>query len=80
MAISDELRRKGVAAATIREALGGWREQEMLRLIAALAKSPSTLEALVTVQADAKSFYRLTKELELSMAHGIDDEDTKGES
>ncbi len=68
--ISEELRRKGVAASTIRDALGGWRENEMLRIIASMAKAPSTLEALVAIQADAKSFYRLTKELELAMNQG----------
>lgn len=68
--ISEELRRKGVAASTIREALGEWREQEILRLIASMAKAPSTLEGLLQVQAEAKAFYKLTKELENAMNRG----------
>lgn len=68
--ISDELRRKGVAASTIREALGGWREQEMLRIIAKLAKGAATMEALLEVQSEAKAFHRLTHELESAMNQG----------
>lgn len=68
--ISDELRRKGVAASTIREALGDWRTQEMLRIIAKLAKGPATLEGLLEVQSEAKAFHRLTHELETAMNNG----------
>lgn len=68
--ISEELRRKGVAASTIREALGDWRQLEMLRIIAKLAKSPATLEALLEVKSEAQSFHRLTHELEQAMTNG----------
>ena len=68
--ISEELRRKGVAASTIREALGGWHEREGERIIIALAKSPATLEALLGIQAEAKAFYKLKKELESAMHNG----------
>jgi SOS response regulatory protein OraA/RecX len=68
--LSSELRRKGVAASTIREALGSWREQEMLRIIAKLAKGSATLESLLEVQSEAKAFHKLTKELEIAMSNG----------
>lgn len=70
--ISEELRQKGVAASTIREALGDWHTREGERIIAAIAKSPATLEALLAVQAEAKAYYRLNKELESAMNRGID--------
>lgn len=66
-ALSDALIRKGVAASTIREALGDWIEVESLRIIAALAAAPATLEALVGVQADAKAYHKLRTQLELTM-------------
>ena len=68
--ISEELRRRGVAASTIREALGDWHGREGERIIIALAKSPATLEALLGIQAEAKAYYRLNKELELAMNQG----------
>ena len=68
--ISEELRRKGVAAATIREALGEWREKEMLRIIAKLSMSVPTMENLLEVQSEAKAFHRLTHELENAMSNG----------
>ena len=68
--ISEELRRKGVAASTIREALGDWRSQEMLRIIAKLAKGASTMESLLEIQSEAKAFQRLTHELENAMQNG----------
>lgn len=68
--IGDELRRKGVAASTIHEALGDWRTREMLRLIAELAKGESTLENLLKIQSEAKAFTRLTFELENAMENG----------
>ncbi len=68
--IGDELRRKGVAASTIREALGDWHGREGERIIIALAKSSPTLEALLAIQAEAKAFYRLNKELESAMNNG----------
>ena len=68
--ISDELRRKGVAASTIREALGDWHSREGERIIIALAKSDSTLETLLGIQAEAKAYYRLKKELESAMNNG----------
>lgn len=68
--ISDELRRKGVAASTIRDALGDYRQLEMLRIIAKLAKAPATLEALLEIKSEARSFYILTHELEQAMTNG----------
>ncbi len=67
MELGDELKRRGVAAGTIKEALGPWREQEMLRIISGLAKGPATLESLLEWKAAATAFYRLTKELEQAM-------------
>ena len=71
--ISEELRRKGVAASTIREALGDWHGREGERIIIALAKAPATLEALLGIQAEAKAFYRLDKELTSAMNSGRED-------
>lgn len=68
--ITDELRRKGVAASTIREALGDWHTREAERIIIALAKAPATLETLLTIQAEAKAYYRLDKELLTAMNNG----------
>ena len=68
--ISEEFRRKGIAASTIREALGDWRGQEMLRIIAKLAKGPATLESLLEVKSEAQAFTRLMNELENSMTNG----------
>lgn len=68
--IGEELRRKGVAASTIREALGGWREQEILRIIAKLAKSEATLASLLEVKSEAQAFVRLAHELENAMRNG----------
>ena len=68
--ISEELRRRGVAASTIREALGDWHTREAERIIVALAKTPATLEALLTIQAEAKAYYRLEKELQSAMNNG----------
>ena len=71
--IGEELRRKGVAASTIREALGDWHGREGERIIIALAKAPATLEALLGIQAEAKAFYRLDKELTSAMNSGRED-------
>lgn len=71
--ITDELRRKGVAASTIREALGDWHTREAERIIIALAKASATLEALLTIQAEAKAYYRLDKELTSAMNQGTED-------
>jgi len=68
--ISEELRRRGVAASTIREALGDWHTREAERIIVALAKAPATVEALLTIQAEAKAYYRLDKELSSAMNSG----------
>jgi len=68
--LAPELVRAGVAAETIRKALGPYREKEMLRIIAALAKAPATMEALLEIKADATSFYKLTKELETVINRG----------
>lgn len=68
--LGEELRRKGVAASTIRDALGEWRGREMLRVIAKLATGASTMESLLEVQSEAKAFVKLTKELETAMGNG----------
>jgi hypothetical protein len=65
--ISTELRRAGVAASTIREALHGWIESERDRIIATLAASPSTLDALLKIQVDASALFHLKRQLETAM-------------
>ena len=69
--LGDELRRKGVAAGTIRDALGDWHSREAERLIAAIAKAPSDLPTLLGLQAEVKAYYRLDKELVGAMNRGI---------
>ncbi len=68
--VTESLRTKGVAASTIRQALGEWILETPNRLIAALAKCPSTLDDLINIQADAKAYYQLRKELERAMNQG----------
>lgn len=68
--ISDELRRSGVAASTIREALGAWIESETKRILTSLAQAPATLEALLTIKADAVALTKITRELDLAMNRG----------
>lgn len=68
--ISEELRRKGVAASTIREALGDWHTREAERIIVMLAKATPTFEVLLSIQAEAKAYYRLDKELSSAMNSG----------
>ena len=65
--ISTELRRAGVAASTIREALRPWIESERDRIIAALASSPSTLDALLKLQVDASALFHIKRQLEVAM-------------
>jgi hypothetical protein len=71
--ISFELKHRGVAASTIREALGPWILSEPERLVRTIAAAPSTLEGLVAVQADAKAFVKLKRELDNAI--GIAEED-----
>ena len=65
--ISAELRRAGVAASTIRDALRPWIEQERDRIIAELASAPATIEALLKIKADAMGYFQLKRQLEMAM-------------
>ncbi len=68
-AISEALRRKGVASETLQEALGDTLDRERKRIIALLAKTPATLEELIKVKVEAMAVYKLTKEIELGLNH-----------
>ena len=68
--ISAELRRAGVAASTIRDALRPWIEQERDRIIAELAGSQADLDTLVKIKADATAYFHLKRQLELTMNQG----------
>lgn len=68
--ISEELRRRGVAASTIREALGGWVIAETDRIIKTLATTAPNHVDLLAIQADAKALFKLTSQLELAMRRG----------
>jgi hypothetical protein len=68
--ITSELRRRGVAASTIRDALGQWVIAETDRIIKALATAPPSHIDLLAVQADAKALFKLTTQLELAMKRG----------
>lgn len=65
--ISVELRRKGVAAETIRFALAEWIDAERDRLIAGLAQSSCELAELLKLKADATALFKIKRELELAM-------------
>lgn len=67
--ISAELRRAGIAANTIRDALRPWIEQERDRIIAALASASASHEELLKIKADATAYFHLKRQLELSMSH-----------
>ena len=73
--IGVALRRRGVAASTLREALGDYVLGEPEKIVRKLAAAPSTLEGLIAVQADAKAFTALKRELDFAMQQGnIDSE------
>lgn len=69
MSIADELRRRGVAASTIREALGEHIAQEPLRIINKLCLA-KTHDEMIDIQADARAYNKLRKELESAMDAG----------
>lgn len=73
--ISEELRRHAVAASTIREALGPWILSEPERVVRLLAAAPSNIEALVAIQADAKAYIKLKRQLDDAIGAGTPDED-----
>lgn len=65
--ISSELRRSGVAANTIRDALGPWIAQERDRIIAALAQGDCSLESLLKIKVEATALFHLKRQLETAM-------------
>jgi hypothetical protein len=67
MAISEELKRRGVAASTIKEALGDYVTTEPLRIINKMCLAASYVE-LQNVQADAKAYNVLRKELDAAIS------------
>lgn len=72
--ISGELRRRGIAASTIREGLSDWIVAERDRIVSKLATA-ATQSDLVAVQVDAKAYQKLRNELERAMSQGsLDDE------
>jgi len=73
--IASELRRRGVAASTIRDALGSWVITETDRIIKALAVATPSHIDLLAIQADAKALFKLTSQLELAMKRGNASED-----
>lgn len=73
--ISDELRSRGVAASTIRNALGPWIIEESERLIKAMAVCPPSHIDLLAIQADAKALHKLKSQLEAAMNRGGVNED-----
>ena len=67
--INTELRRAGVAASTIRDALKPWIESERDRLIAALAASSCDLDSLLKIKCDATALHQLKRQLEMAMGN-----------
>ncbi len=73
--ISGELRRRGIAASTIREALADFMVTERDRIVAKLATSGVSLDELIGAQVDARAYMKLRNELERAMSQGnVDDE------
>ena len=70
---SLELRKRGIAAETIKSALIPWANEMSESIIARLAKSPSTLDELIAIQVDAKMLYKLKKEIDLAISGGSTD-------
>jgi hypothetical protein len=68
--ISTELRRAGVAASTIRDALGDFVAREPERIIAALALSEGSYAELLKIKADATAFHQLKRQLDMAMQRG----------
>ena len=68
--ISEELKRAGVAASTIRQALGPWIVSETERIIKQLAVTPPTLPDLLALQGDAKALFKVKTQLETAMQRG----------
>ena len=66
----SKLQRQAVAAETIRTAFGDTIQKEASRIISTLAAAPTTLEALQSVQTDAKAFVLIQKTLNLSILKG----------
>lgn len=72
--LDGELRRRGIAASTIREALGDWIVSERDRIVSKLATA-ATQSDLIAVQVDARAYQKLRNELERAMSQGnLDDE------
>ncbi len=67
--VGAELRRAGVAANTIRDALKPWIEQERDRIIASLAASPADLDSLIKIKCDATALFQLKRQLEVAMGN-----------
>ncbi len=67
--ISGELRRKSIAASTIREALADFVVEERDRIVSKLAAAATTAE-LITVQVDARAYMKLRNELERAISRG----------
>lgn len=65
--ISAELRRAGVAASTIRDALRPWIESERDRIIATLASSNTDIDSLLKIKTDASALFHLKRQLEMAM-------------
>lgn len=72
--ISVELRRRGIAASTLREALGPWILAEPERLVRALASAPATLDAVLAIKGEATAYVKLKRELDAAMSDGGIDE------
>lgn len=70
MDLTSALRRAGIAASSIREAIGPFIVSETERIIAALAVGSSGHMDLLAIQADAKALFRLKKQLEAAMTRG----------
>lgn len=66
--LSGEMRRRGIAASTIREALGDWIVTERDRIVSKLATVGVSMEDLIGIQVDARAYMKLRNELERAMS------------
>lgn len=65
-----ELRRKGVAAETIKSTLVPWVNEMTESIIARLAKAECKLDELLSIQVDARMVYKLKKEIDGAINNG----------
>lgn len=73
--LDEALRRRSIAARTMQDALGEWREQEQQRLIRMVAQCRPELSDLLDARAQVIAYFKLINALDRVHRAGIDDND-----